>query len=818
MKTIAYAIRIITRMKAYSIICILGLVISLAGTTTLVRYIHQELTVDHHLKDLENLHLLTNHLLSENGAIRLGNNRNWNREKHFVDPMNHPTVDKYTNIVVLPKGEIKRDNQHFAVRAIAVDTVFFQLMPCQPSLGVTDRVPSTGIILSEELSQKVFGKEDPLGKELTFGGKHVTVTGVMKAPSTKVSFEYDIIVSNQLQREWAGSGNASFFNLVRLHRPEDLETFNAAQPILKLRIWNNGETKFQLTPLKENYFDKNLALYQSDQMFLKGDKDGIYILIFVAILLFSIGVLNYLNLYMVIMQKRGLEFGVKKVFGASRWAFFKQLYTENFLLSAITLLFVGIIIEITDKILVSQLGIPIHKNVAFDTAIYLGILFVFPLVTMLYPYFRHVFSRPVSSIKGIKQGGSSTLTRSLFLMVQYVITFCLIVVSIYFAKQLDAMLNADLGFNTKNIIRCMLIPAKNEDNIIRDMAAWERQREQDKQNAAHIIHTLNSCPDIVAWSGDDDLWQTSSLEIGSPIGKKANTDNEFTKGGIDYISTSGMALFDLKVIEGRSWNDSIDQFNQYSLIINESAKKAMGITDIHTDMIQTKDRLWWDSREDCSGNPPHRIVGVIKDFRSGHLSKAVLPMIYGYTRSSGEYFHPGRHILVRYQPGKQQEVLKLLANLRNEVSGEGELQYSFLEDEIAKRYENDRRIVHIYLTFAGLAIAVSCLGLFGLSLFEIRLRYREIALRKVHGAKVGDIVRLLLKRYLVLLGISALVAFPIAVFFIQKYMEDFAFRTPLAGWMFVLALLIVAVISGGALFWQTHKAANINPAVVMKRE
>jgi hypothetical protein len=386
--------------------------------------------------------------------------------------MNHPTVDKYTNIVALPIGEVGRDNQHFAVRAIAVDTTFFQLMPCQASLGETTRIPSTGIILSEDLSQRIFGKEDPLGKELTFGGKHVSVTGVMKAPSTKVSFEYDIIVSEKLQREWVGSGNASIFNLVRLHRPEDMETFNAEQPILKLRVWNNGETKFQLTPLKKNYFDKNLTLYQSEQMFPKGDKDGIYILIFVAILLFSIGVLNYLNLYMVIMQKRGLEFGVKKVFGASRWAFFKQLYTENFLLSAITLLFVGMIIEITDKLMANLSGIPIHKNVSFDTAIYLGILFVFPLITMLYPYFRHVYSRPVSSIKGIKQGERLPLTRSLFLTVQYVITFCLIVVSIYFAKQLDAMLNADLGFNTKNIIRCMLIPAKNHDNVIHDMAAW----------------------------------------------------------------------------------------------------------------------------------------------------------------------------------------------------------------------------------------------------------------------------------------------------------------------------------------------------------
>ena len=816
MKTLIYAIRIVTRMKAYSLICVLGLVISLAGTATLVRYIHQELTVDHYLEDLDHLHLLTYHVITEKSPPQLACNRNWNREKQFVDPLDHPTVDKHTRIVALPNGEIGKGKQHFAVSAIAVDTTFFQLMPCQPILGETNQVPPTGIILSEELSQKVFGKEDPLGKELTFGGKHVTVTGVMKAPSAKVSFTYDIIVSDKLQSDWAGTGSAALFSLVRLHRPEDLETFNAAQPALKLIAWNGNAIQFQLIPLKENYFDERLITYQSDHMFPKGDKDGIYILIFVAILLFSIGVLNYLNLYMVIMQKRGLEFGVKKVFGASRWTFFKQLYTENFLLSAITLLFVGMIIEITDELMAHLSGIPIHKNVAFDTAIYLGILFVFPLVTMLYPYFRHVYSRPVASIKGIKQGGGSPLTRSLFLTVQYVITFCLIVVSIYFAKQLDAMLNADLGFNTKNIIRCMLIPAENGDNVIHSMEEWEKEKERDKRNAALIVHTLNSCPDIIAWSPNDDFWGFNSSQA-RPIAKKAGTDEEFVEGNNIDLSAADFSLFDIQVVEGRAWNED-DNWKEYNLIINESAKKAMGITDIHTDMIQTKNRLWSDSQTDRNYNPPHRIVGVIKDIRTNHLSKAVQPMIYGYYPVSGEYFHPGRYILVRYQPGKQQEVLKLLTNLRNEISGEGELQYSFLEDEIAKRYENDRRIVRIYLTFAALAIAVSCLGLFGLSLFEIRLRYREIALRKVYGAKVSDIVRLLLKRYLIMLGISALIAFPTAVFFIQKYMEDFAYRTPLAGWIFLLALLIVVLISGGVLFWQIRKAASINPAIVMKTE
>ena len=814
MKTLKYAIRMMMRMKAYSIICILGLVISMAGTLTLVRYIHQELTVDHYIKDLDKLHLLCEDGLIDN-RTPIRSNRNWNNDSHFVDPLNHPSVESYTTITLLPKGEIERGNHHFAVRTIAVDTVFFQYFSRETSVGSTDNLPPTGIILTEESSRRIFGKEDPMGQSLTFGGKEVTVYGVVKAPATKASLNYDIVVSKDLQREWMGHGNAVLFCVARLHHADNLKALNEWQPIQKLSTHRYKETRFRLFPYKDFYLNSDLMLYNSEEMCLKGDRNSIRILIFVAILLFLIGILNYLNLYTVIMQKRGLEFGVKKVFGAGRWTFFKQLYTENLLLSAVTLFFVGMVMEITDKILANTLEIPIYHNISFDITMGLVTLLGLPLLTMLYPYFRYVYGRPVASLKGLQGKNGSSFTRSLFLSVQYIISFCLIIVSIYFAKQLNDMLNADLGFRTKDIIRCTLIPAKNEDALIRDLKEWERKKEKEKQNAAFVIQTLNSTPSILSWSVGDNLWNGDTNPI--PLCKKANTDDEYISGACEYFSAADIKLFDLKIIEGRGWDES-DQFASYNLIINESAKKALGITDIHTELIQPKSPILYVPRDNLNTNPPFHIVGVVNDIRTGHLSKNVIPTIYLCTLIPTDYIHHGTPFLIRYQPGKQQEVLKVLANLRNEVAGEGELEYSFLEDEIAKRYENDRRIVSIYLIFAGLAIAVSCLGLLGLSLFEIRLRYREIALRKVHGAKTNDIVRLLSKRYLYLLGISALIAFPIAILFIEKYMEDYAYRTPLSWWIFFLAIVIVATISASVLLWQIRKASNINPARIMKTE
>jgi len=217
-------------------------------------------------------------------------------------------------------------------------------------------------------------------------------------------------------------------------------------------------------------------------------------------------------------------------------------------------------------------------------------------------------------------------------------------------------------------------------------------------------------------------------------------------------------------------------------------------------------------------NPPYQVVGVVKDYVTNQLARKTVPQVYLCTKNMGGIMMPGYYLHVRHLPGKQKEVLKVLSELRNEIAGEGMLDYSMLEDERAKRYENERRVVNIYLLFSALSIAVSCLGLFGLSLYEVRLRYREIALRKVHGAKVSDIMKMLFKRYMLMLGISGVIALPLSVFFIQKYMEDYTYRTPLSWWIFVLALIVVAIVSVSVLFWQIHKAATINPAVVMKSE
>jgi len=211
-------------------------------------------------------------------------------------------------------------------------------------------------------------------------------------------------------------------------------------------------------------------------------------------------------------------------------------------------------------------------------------------------------------------------------------------------------------------------------------------------------------------------------------------------------------------------------------------------------------------------NPAYRIVGVVKDFDYLHLSQKANPVAFYY--SQGGHYDRLMAVIV---PGRTQDAIEFLQKLHDETVG-GEFSYSFVEDEIRVMYAEDKKIATIYSIFTFIAIFISALGLFSMSLFDIQQRRREIAIRKVNGASVYDIIRLLLKKYFLSLAISFIIAAPAAMLAINRYLEDFAKKASVSWWLFAAAVTVTAGISLLTLIYQTHKAANQNPAEVMKNE
>lgn len=802
MKNQLSIIRTLFRFKTYTIINIVGLAVSVAATLIIVRYIHQELTVDHFCKDLDRLYLLT--AQRSDGGIAIMDNTDRNHDPNFIDPMKNPEIEAYSYCVSFEDDYILFDNHRYQANVLVADSTFMQLMNYPVLSGITSLRKPDEVIITRKYARHLFGDESPLGKQLVFStGNALTIAGIVDEPDTKSSLQFDLLapVNQGKYTDWSRMG----FCVARLAKGTDIAKYNEniSKP-QSLICFGNRPIQFRLLSLKDFYFDK--AVSSVSAAFQRGNKDHITVLSVVACMLLLVGIFNFINIYTVIILKRAREFGVKKVYGASGFQIFSQIYAENVCMVAVALLIIWMIVEVTAGMFASVYDIPVKSDVSFDLLLSFILLLGLPLVTSLFPFLRYNYSSPITSLRSVSVGGHSIVSRALFLFIQYVITFSLIVIALFFVRQLYTMLHTDLGYHTKDIISCRFLSFETMNKRYSSDEEWQRDYDEIQHKEQVIRQKMDGCPYFAAWQYGDPPIQ---LEPQTTV----ECNGEKHKMAITFASNGYMRMFGLKLKEGRMWNDK-DQFAQYKMIINETARKLFRIEKIDEASLQTESRLWWSQGIDLGKNPPFQVVGVIEDFRTGHLSKGDAPLAILYEENG----NPTDPLLATIVGGKRKEAIDFLKALHNEVLGEGEFEYSFVEDQVEKLYDDDKRTTRIYVTFAGLAICVSCLGLFGLSLYDIRQRYREIALRKVNGATGGQIALLLVRKYLYILGAAFVVAIPLVYYIINDYTKDFAVKAPIGVGIFVVGFILTSLISLGTLLWQVRKAVRINPGVIMKNE
>ncbi|MDD3512075.1 MAG: ABC transporter permease, partial [Fermentimonas sp.] len=373
-------------------------------------------------------------------------------------------------------------------------------------------------------------------------------------------------------------------------------------------------------------------------------------------------------------------------------------------------------------------------------------------------------------------------------------------------KQLRFMLDADLGYNTENVMMCTLMSMPVLDHSSSELMAEYAYKLSNNQQL--VKQKMDKSTLFTEWAHGGPLYKSEANYQISLAGKE-----EYKQVAVDFIDNPNKNMFDFQLVEGRLW-DSTDVFYQYKCIINESAMKMFNIKDFSTDYLQFQTRLWTSSRTelDMNINPPYEIVGVIKDFNTGHLSKSTLPMVFVFNDRPNPY----SYLMGRFIPGKEKEAATYLEGLHKEINNNAEFKYSLLKDNIAKLYEKDKQVSNVYSIFALMAIFVSCLGLFALSLFDIQQRHSEIGLRKINGATTKDIMYLLLKKYLLLLLSAFLISIPLSYFAIYKYLEGFAYKATISWWLFVISGFIVVGISVITISWQVRKAMKINPVEAFK--
>jgi len=804
MKLLGLSFRTLYKFRLYTAVNVLGLAISLACVIIIARYVHQETTVNSFVTDLDRTFIMTAEF--RNRAPVFSGSLYGNNDVNYRDPLDDASVERFSRFRPYEKDRVSVNDNNFNVKSIVVDSNFLKILPFPVLLGSADFKQPNDVILTERLAKKMFGDNNPVGETITYSSNEpLTIIGVIGMPASKTSFDFDLLIHEKLTNYWIMGEQ----ELVVLHSATDAIRLNRKNGDFMLRESSTQEVRYQLFPFKDFYFDRSCTLYQDDNpIMLQGNADTVKVLSLVAFFILLVGVFNFINIYVVVTMRRAHEFGVRKVFGAGLRHIFNQIFLENLLMVIVALYFAWLFIEIIDAALVERLDFVVQSNLGFDLLLSLFIALLLPIITSLYPFLRYAYSAPITSLSSVYVGGVSLVSRKLFLFLQYTITFGLLVVSLFFMKQLRYMLNTDPGYNTENVIMCNMVLQQTSWDLISD-ELLEQRWQKEKANIKLIEQKMNESPLFPAWTYGETLYNNLST---MPM-RRADED-DYIEVGLFISTPEYMNMFDFELKEGRLW-DSTDMFNQYKCIINESAKKQFNIQDIHSVQLQPERRLWFSNRYDNDGNPPYEIVGVIKDFNTGHLSKATMPILFVFIESGSPY---NNVLMARFIPGKQEEAVAYLQELYEEINGDAEFKYTLMEDEIAALYAEDKRVSRVYTTFSLIAIFISCLGLFALSLFDIRQRYREIALRKVNGAKRRDIMRLLLKKYAYLLGASFAVSVPVTYWVINRYMEDFAHRTAISWWLFAISAIVVTAVSLLTLTWQVRRATNINPASAMKVE
>jgi len=774
-------------MKGYTALSLLGLIISLSGTVIISRYLYQEWTIDHWMPDLDRTYVLMEERSGDNpypamfyksflGRVELQSPLDGQNEIEYFS-----YASTYTTLQLKLDGE-----EMLKPLALKADSMFHRFFPLKAVAGTLVLRHEGDAIISEELAARLSLGEEAVGQTLTTdNGQLRTVVGIFRKPASKLSLKFDY-VEYEAENPFNNQGNV--FYMVRLHPGASVKTYNKRQPVQTPNVFEmEGRTlRFQLAPyeglLSQLWGERDVTVRSvSSPKYL-------WMLFAVAVLLFLVGIFNFLNLFAVMRSHRRHELEVRRLFGASRLDIFSMLYMENLLISALAMLGVWMVVELItphmkDWFSIEQMSMPL-----FDTTLSLSIIFILPLIAI---------------VGRLGKAGARS-----FLFLQYFISITLITVSLYLMRQLHFMMGSDPGYRTENILNCTPYPSRTWTGSGGPTMDWF---ETMKNDSKLLNDRLTACPHIKSFCSSGYIYK---------MGNELSVNNV----SLEYksISPQQMEMYGLEVVQGRAFNDTLDTRQQYRCLLNETAIRQLGIKDIEKETVLPARRLWWIFDYTTGRMPdeqplvPYEIVGVIRDYHPGKLSEPQPGMFFAYRKEEPDRLN-GSEVAVEVMPGHEKEAIEYIQNTSREIFHVEELPYHWLKDDVASLYEEDQRTARIFFTFSFLAIAVTCLGVLGLMMFDVHRRYREIALRKVNGATFLDIALLLSRRYLIIFAVAAAVSIPVSLIGLHKLITRYyTIHATIAWWIPLLSLLIVFLLCALTLWQQVWKATRIKPYKVLK--
>ena len=822
MISLKLALRTLRRFRLYTIINAASLVLSLVCVLSLSRYIYREYTVDSELPDHEKI------FFTIYDRIVADKNLPPQAILSYFQPDFNATKSSESNILVIndkiidrcalsgpnltDEIQLEEGKPRLApLKLLHADSTFFNLIQYKALHGTLKLKGDNDALIMSDVAQHIFGTTNVVGKKwLTKENKMMTVAGVIQRPRCKSTFDFDLMY--KLPANKRGSRG-----LVKLYQPQDSTLLNnLLNEVFEKELKEiNGDGVFVRAHLLSLEAHQNIDRNESKQL---------HLYIVMVIIFFIIGAFNYLNLHSVILYRRKRDIQVKTIFGANKKKIFSEFFMEHFLILTAILPFIWLFVYLAQNPLYELFNIPLESNIRFDIALTLTIPLVLGVCFALFSYFQiHRQTLDTSETSVVPAARRSSYARIAFLFVQYMITFCLIVFALYLNHHVYYIFNSNRGYRTDHVLYFDInIHSSDSKEDVLPYRVIEYEGIVRKRQLAREFKR-----NIAASTFFDGVTLGERPYDFFPDKEFVTDDGKIVHSASHHATPEWMEFFQLPFLHGRNWTE-IEQtqvgggFNEdiplapndtYKFIVNETLWKMLNPK-------QQKEPFYIDikGRFDPNGNKMKtkvEIVGVIPDFSLVKLTNKPQPLIFYLENEKGYY---SKTLFVSVKPGKEEEAIDYLEKLHHRLCPGGSFECKWLDDDLYERHKDDFNAVRSVSVFAVIAILISCLGLFGISLYDIRGRYKEIALRKINGAHNKDIYRILIRKYALTLLCASLVATPFAFWGVTSYMDEVGNRAPLTLWIFLGAVVILALVSLLTLFVQVHRAVHINAAEVMKSE
>ena len=781
---IKFNLRTMRKNQVSTIISLLTIIIGVLGFQLTYSWITNEESMDQFHSKKDRIGVGVARLTPESNLISLAISR-----LYQIDYSEFPEIEDHISIHTYMPGEIQFEANaiSYSGKGLVVDSSFLDFFDFELARGDKKVLSDPkSIIITEDFGFKTFGEIDPIGQIVKINcdqeGSYRVAAIAKRIPSNS-SLTFDFIIPKHSQEFWRRA-------------PQDVvllkEGFLIDQLNTKLNHFGETSERFPnsevfLYPFKDIYQDHpiNISLFSK-----YGDANNLNTIKFIAWALLLITIICFTNLQTSVQIASMDQVKLKQVIGAAKRQLISEWMIRGLIYGAISLAISISLYYSCFEFIVQYLKLELDLVPNKDLLLIFGATMATVLISFQVAS-SHVLNRIRKPIiqytHKIQKIGFS---RNALAIVQYAVTILVLIGSVIISLQFDYLVKKDLGIQQSEVVSVKffdIIPNARQDSI-------ERARILEKYQT--ILRRLDQNPNISSvsqglmpfgYAYDLPFKTLGSLDDFTPI-KTLNADPGFIN------------VFELELVEGRFY-DERDENNALSFVINEAAKDYFKIENIHDAKLTYK-----------GNNEQYQVIGVVKDFHFEHLSQEIKPLILPY------FIRTDNEIIIRYQKEADEEVIQFLEHLYREVNPNGIFTANFFSDRVSNQYAEEKKVKRIYSLFGLIALLLSSVTLFSFVYHEAKRRTKEMGIRKVVGANMTEIFKLISYSFFKSMGISLIISIPIGWYLMDLWLQNFANRIDQKLWMYLFISIVVMIWAMGATLWHTTKVAKLNPVQSLRYE